>query len=408
MVYQLLIRLLSPLIVVITVIDALKRKGGIRFFKQRFGFDYPNLAKHPIWIHCASVGEVKAVEVLVQNLYKNFDIIISTSTPTGAFLVESLFSTQVKHAFLPLDYPIAINRFLKAIKPRALWVVETEIWPNLYRITARKGVRITLINARLSKKTLTSPAWLKQEYKTALSHVAQLLAKSEDDASRFRQLGALDHSIQVLGNLKYAGLTTLPDYPNSCPREFVLLASSHDDEEKQITQIWQKLKRPELLVIVPRHPQRSKQIQQQLEFMQPHLAVFSKNEPIQADTQVYLNDQIGVLMPLFAHAKLVIMGGAFVPKGGHNVMEPAALKRAIITGPDMSDFIYETEQLHQQSAIIQLQNYEELTKVLSQLLQNKSERSRMGNAAYQVIKKQECVLEAYEKALLAKLPPVKR
>lgn len=405
MIYQLLIRLLSPLILLMTLIDAVKRQGGFHYLQQRFGFGYAASQSNtaPIWIHCASVGEVKAVEALAKSIKDQHRLLITTNTPTGARLAEQLFSQSVLHAYLPLDYPFAIRRFLNHHRPQALWVVETEIWPNLYRLADQTGLPIALINARLSRKTRNSPKWLKTQYREALGRVDTLLARSQDEANRFLAMGADANRLQIIGNLKYVGLTHQPEFARPCSRDYVLLASSHANEEAEISALWLSMQRPELLVIVPRHPQRSAQIQKQLQTLTPDLCVHSNQDTLSDKTQIYLNDQIGVLMPWFAHAKVVIMGGAFVPKGGHNLMEAAALKAAIITGPDMSDFEDETQSLLDRQAVIQLPNLSELRNALTDLLNHPQKRIEMGQAAYQVVAQNQHLLANYQTALLATL-----
>lgn len=404
MIYQFLIRLLSPVIFLIIAVEAIKRKGGKRFFCQRLGIRFSKKKSQsddfsPIWIHCASIGEVKAAESLIRHLTPYQDILITTSTPTGGTLVQDLFSDAVYHSYLPFDWPYAIQNFLRTYTPKTLWVVETEIWPNLYHLTEQQGIPISLINARLSQKTLNSPSWLKTTYRKTLQSVTQILARSQAEAARFTALGVSIKKVKVLDNLKYAGLIEQPDYPVLIDREYVVAASTHHNEEQRLVSIWSKLNRPELLVIVPRHPKRRDQILKELVSHRRQIAVFSLNEPVTKQTQIYLDDQIGALMPLYAHAKLVIMGGSFVPKGGHNVLEPAAVKAAIITGSDMSDFESETALLVKQQALIQLNSFGELEKNLPLLLNGERQRQTMGEAAYEVIRSQSHILDDYLGAL---------
>lgn len=398
-VYQLLIRLLAPLIWLITLIEAVKRRGGLRFLKQRLGYGYKMTTSPQLWIHCASVGEVKAVEPLVRALLPEKDILITTNTPTGSALVKQLFEDDVLHVYCPLDWPYAIRQFILAFRPSELWVVETEIWPNLYRLVSEERITITLINARLSKKTLKSPKWLQSAYQKTLSHVTQILARNSEEANRFLQLGASADQVTILGNLKYAGLLALPDYPNPINRPYVLLASSHKSEELAVAQLWLSLKRPELLVIVPRHPKRIKEVIKDLVPYRDHLKIFSQKQQPDQHTQIFVDDQIGALMPLYAHASLVIMGGSFVAKGGHNILEPAALKAPIITGKDMSDFEMETQQMLSSGGIVQCKNYRELKDAIVELIDQSDQKQQMGEAAYQTVLTQKHVLNDYLVAL---------
>lgn len=402
MVYQLLIRLLSPLIWLLILIDTFKKQGGRPFFLQRLGLAYPKLptVSKRIWFHCASVGEVKAAEPLIRALEPQYHILITTNTPTGKQLVNELFKDSVQHCYLPLDWPFAIRHFLKSCQPTDCWVLETEIWPNLYKVCAQQQISLKIINARLSRKTLTAPNWLKQSYQKSLQAVSQILARSQEEADRFISLGADPLKITVLGNLKYAQINQVPKAHNPINRDYVLVASSHEDEEQQITKIWLQLKRPELLVIVPRHPKRSESIQSQLAPMVSELKVASKGEQATNQTDVYLDDRLGKLMALFEHANLVIMGGSFVPKGGHNVLEPAAYQTAIITGPDMSDFEEETELLLSNQGIIQCHNYQELTQQLTHIIDDASQRKQLGQNALKAVQSQTNILQNYLDALL--------
>ncbi|GKT11544.1 MAG: 3-deoxy-D-manno-octulosonic-acid transferase [Thiomicrorhabdus sp.] len=402
MVYQLLIRLLSPLIWLLILIDSFKKQGGRVFFLQRLGLEYPKLptVSKRIWFHCASVGEVKAAEPLIRALEAEYHILITTNTPTGKQLVDNLFGDSVQHSYLPLDWPFAIRHFLDSCCPTDCWILETEIWPNLYRLCHQRNIDLRILNARLSRKTLKAPNWLKQSYQQSLQKVNQILARSQDEAGRFIILGAKPENVHVLGNLKYAQLDQVPHNPNPIGRDYILLASSHEDEELQMSKLWLALNRPELLVIVPRHPKRSEMIQKQLITLDASLSVASKGQQPTEHNSIHLDDRLGKLMPLFEHAKLVIMGGSFVAKGGHNALEPAAYQRAIITGPDVSDFETETALLLQSSGIIQCQSYEALSQNILQLINDSELRATLGKNALVAIQSQADTLQNYLDALL--------
>lgn len=404
-VYATLIRLLSPILLLWVLVEAVKRHGGLRFILQRLGFAYPaNATLNPLWIHCASVGEVNAVAPLVNALIPNQPIIITTHTPTGARQCKHLFGNNITHCYLPLDWPYAVNRFLKRLSPSCLWVVETEIWPNLYRLSHQAGLPIVLINARLSRKTLNSPQWLIKTYQQTLSLVDQVILRTPEEAEHFQRLGVAAERIQFIENLKYATPMIPAQFDNPLAKclansEFVVAASTHDDEEAQLIAIWQRLNRPETLVIVPRHPHRRDAILKRLADQRSDIAVDSLGDPITPQTRYILMDRMGILMPLYAHAKLVIMGGAFVPKGGHNLIEPASVKACIVTGPDMSDFETETQQLLAKNAIKQLHDWHQLEQTLSELLDNPTIRQQMGQAAFDEVTSKSTVLSDYLDAI---------
>jgi 3-deoxy-D-manno-octulosonic-acid transferase len=236
-----------------------------------------------------------------------------------------------------------------------------------------------------------------------LSLVTHLLVRNTQEAEHFQQLHAPESAIQVVGNLKFAAIDKT--VKTECPvdRPYVLLASSHDNEEAEITQRWLALHRPELLVIVPRHPKRAEQIANSLSLNRNQISVHSLGENIHAKTLVYIDDRIGALTPFYCHAKLVVMGGAFVPKGGHNVLEPAACGVAILTGPDMSDFEAETELLKKHNALLQCSDYDTLFSELGRIIDANDERQKMGAAAKKALQDQTHILEDYLQILAPEL-----
>jgi len=321
--------------------------------------------------------------------------LLTTNTKTSEKLVNELFGNAVFYSYLPFDWPFALKRFVKTYKPSRLWIIETELWPNLFRVANKNHIEITIINGRLTAKTFQTPKWLQAAYRNSLRRIDKIIARSEQDAKMFIKLGANPAKIEVLGNLKYAAQPEMQSQINPLNRSYILAASTHKEEELNITQTWLEMDRPELLVIVPRHPKRTAKIQKQLEFLGNKLAVASKNQQPNNDTLVYLDDRIGRLLPLYAYAKLVIMGGSYTPKGGHNILEPAAFKKAIITGPDSIDFEDEMTLLKEHNGIIQNNNYAELKSDLTTLLTHPQQAQQLGNNAYQALQKQKNTLQKY-------------
>ena len=402
--YQLLIRLLSPLVIVLIAVDAIKRQGGWRFFGQRLGFNYSNISssKKVIWIHCASVGEVTAAEPLIEKLLQQaqqYEVVVSTNTPTGYQLLQQSFQNQIQHSYCPFDWTYAINNFLQAVKANELWVMETEIWPNLYKLCHQQQIKIKILNARLSKKTLNAPQWLQNSYRQSLGLVDQILSRSQAETARFIQLGAVETRILTIGNIKYAKLNQLTNSNSPVKRDYVLAASTHNGEELAIAQNWLKLKRNELLIIVPRHPKRMPAIRKQLKTLKVKFAIASLKQAVDTDTQIYLIDQIGKLLPLYEHAKLVIMGGSFVEKGGHNILEPAAYAKAILTGPDMSDFESETSLMLNAQGIVQCQNYDDLFNQITHLFQHPEQLEQLAKNAKTLVSQENDIIDLYLQAL---------
>ncbi len=398
-IYRFLIFTLSPLLAAYILWQSIRAKST-HYFRQRLGFDYGQLPENSLWFHCASVGEVITLLPLLKKLHQQkptAKFIITTNTITGGKIVAQQNLDYLFHSYLPFDWVSAVRRFINKTKPASLFIMETEIWPNLFSVCHDNGIAIHMINARLSSKTTTAKPWIKSLLKTALSRVSSISARSKEDALAYAQLGAGKNIISTAGNLKFTSVLddqqTTQENDFSAEREYVLVASTHDDEESQIYKHWKKLNRKELLIIAPRHPERASNIIKKLQCKK--LAQRSKNESITETTDVFLLDTVGELKNYFANAKLVIMGGSFVPVGGHNILEPARYKRAIITGPYMENFRQELALMTAQKAIMQLASTEELAAALKKLLDEKETRETLQNNSSQLTENAEKILQAY-------------
>jgi len=403
--YRLLTIILSPIIFGHILWSSIKSKQK-RYLWQRLGFNYSHLPKNCLWFHCASVGEVNTLMPLLINIHKQdkkSKFIITTNTVTGGKVIEQKKLNYLFHCYLPFDWSHGINRFLTTTDPTAIYIMETEIWPNLFTLCAKK-TNIYLINARLSRKTTSSPQWIKSLLRTSLSNVKFIYTRSEKDTQAYKNLGANNQSVITTGNLK---LTTALDSAQSndtnfqiSEREYVLLASTHNDEEREIYNVWKKLNRKELLIIAPRHPERSPTIQKQLN--NTNIAIRSQNTPITQQTEIYILDTVGELKNYFSNAKTVIMGGSFVPIGGHNILEPASFHCAIITGFCMENFQEELDLMLETKSIIQVKNYNELSNKLEQLLDNEKLRTSLANKTSNLENDARHVLEKYTDIIRAK------
>jgi len=407
--YRLLIILLSPLILTHIVWLAIKNNQS-RYFWQRLGFNYSQLPAGCLWFHCASVGEVNTLLPLLKNLHvKNNQakFIITSNTVTGGKIVKQQNLDYLFHCYLPFDWFFTIRSFLSAVKPTALYVMETEIWPNLFTACNNKNIPVYIINARLSSKTTSANAWIKSLLKLSLSKTNAIYARSKKDAIAYEVLGANKDRIKTIGNLKLTtainNSDTAVESPLTIKRDYVLVASTHDDEEKHIYKIWKELQRDELLVIAPRHPQRCPSIINQLD--NEDIAVRSKNDEVTGQTKIFLLDTVGELKGLFANAKFVVMGGSFVAIGGHNILEPASYNKAIITGPYMENFKEELDLMLEKKAIIQItsieQPYVQLKQQLSKLLNEKDYRLILEKNTSGLTHNVEKILEDYTDLILA-------
>lgn len=422
--YTLLLRLLSPALLLLTAWQS-ARRGGWRYLRERLGLHRTTVPPGALWVHAASVGEVNTVAPLIAALREREParaVLLTTVTPTGAQAVVRHFGARspadavpisgVVHAYLPLDWPGAVRRFLTRTRPACALIMETEIWPQLYAGCARAGVPITLINARLSPRTLRAGRWLRARYAEALGQVRAVLARSEDDATRFIALGAAATRVQITGNLKFAATRTdqVPA-PIDLGRAYDLAASTHEDEERQIAAQWLAHTPPAgLLVIAPRHPERAPAILRQLAGLPPlagqsdAVAVRSRGEAITAQTRIYLADTFGELAGFIAGAQWVFMGGSLVPVGGHNILEVARLGKAVAFGPHMHNFAAEAQRLLDAGAAVQCANADALGAALTGVLSQPAQCDALGQRALATLAEQDNVLAVYLAALADACP----
>jgi len=400
--YRTILYIISPLILVYTIAIAIKYKEW-RYLRERLGFYKSTDEKIDIWFHTSSVGEVNSISPLIHELStRNPDnrYIITTGTPTGAKLAQKILPSNVKHYYLPLDFPGATKRFIVRTLPENAIIMETELWANLYSYCDSKGIPISIINARLSERTLTTNSWMYRLYAETLSHVSKILSRSETDANGFMTIGATSSKIKVIGNIKFAHIDTsnvgtLPEIQ----RPYMLAASTHEDEELQLAKLWLKHFSSKLLVIAPRHPDRSKKIQSQLTNIACDFSVRSKGDVIHDKTNIYLADTIGEMSKLINGADAVIMGGSFVPKGGHNVIEPARLGKLTIFGKSMYNFSNEAELLLNNKACIQVNGFLDVIDITKKIYDIPDFKLEYELNAEKSIKEQNNILERYIDAI---------
>jgi len=410
--YKFLLFILSPIIVCYTIFRAIKF-ADLNYLKQRLSLvSITSQTKlvNSIWIHAASVGEVFAVIPLIHQISKQYPhnaIYLTSNTTTSAEIIKTQLSSiaNLQHYYMPIDWSWAVQRLVKAFRPRCIIIVETELWPNLYKQCFKQNIPIIIVNARLSHRTTSAKPWLLQLYKELLAKVTLILTRSMEDLTRYQKLGADDSKLKLVGNIKYSYNKDLKITPIQIERPYVLAASTHNDEEIQLVSMWlQLVKRrsvkKELLVIVPRHPDRLFSITQQLKSLNAKISIRSKNDIIDNSTQIYIADTVGELKQFILGAKFVFMGGSLVAHGGQNIIEAAQLSKAIIFGQHMFNFKNESELLLQNNAAIQVKNITELSEVFVQLLQTPEKIVALSESASSVIHNQEnSILQLYMQEL---------
>lgn len=356
-------------------------------------------------MHAASVGEVITVLPLIEKmqlLNPALRFQVSTNTPTGLAVLEDRLPGYATYSYLPLDFSGATKRYFARKNISSLWVVETEIWPWLFARTKQYNIPTTLVNARLSYKSNSKLAnFFSRTYTHALTDVV-VLARSDKDATRFANRGANLNNISVIGNLKYAATKKIQTPSRLLSRNYVLAASTHDNEELQLAQAWLHASVDGLLVIVPRHPGRGKRLRKTLNALQheinpdlPDLAVRSAGEQPSDNGRLYLADTLGEMDNWYAYASAAFVGGSLIRRGGHNVLEPGRVATPIIVGPHTFNFSEEVALLHSVQAIAKAENVDEVIQLLALGVSDKQWARNMGDRAKTVITAQGEVLDKY-------------
>jgi 3-deoxy-D-manno-octulosonic-acid transferase len=403
--YRLLLLLFAPVLVVYTAWLALRHRDA-RYLYERLGFG-ASAGAGAIWVHCASVGEVSAAATLVRRFaarYAPRRVVISTTTPTGGRIARQRLSDVAQHFYLPIDWTFAVRRRVRRLRPACLVVMETEIWPVLYRECAAAGVPIVLVNGRLSMRSLHPGTWWRSLQGQTLARVRAVLARSQTDAETFMALGLDLARVRMLGNLKFS-IEEPPVTPIELGRRYVLAASTREGEERAVFAQWRAARNAGLLLVMaPRHPQRLNEILNDLAPLTARIAVRSRNQAVDRDTEVYIADTLGELRALMAGAEFVVMGGSFTPRGGHNVIEAAQLGKAVVYGPHMENFLHEAELLRSHDAGIQLDTIDALADTITRLLEQPAWRAALGTNSARLIAARAGVVDDYLVALDELLP----
>ena len=348
-----------------------------------------------IWLHAVSVGEAIAAKPLIEALlrsYLNNQILITTTTPTGSDRIRSMFVDQIKqkkliHVYFPYDLLGTVTRFVRTFKPKILIVVETEIWPNLYAHCQQQGVPVIMINARLSEKSTRSYLKIKGLITETLAKVSTIAVRSQIDAERFQQLGAVSNQIKEVGNIKYdinideAQVTAANKLVKNWninytkKRPVFVGASTHKGEDEKLVFTYLSLLKqfPDLVfILVPRHPERfdevyercSEQLPQDVNLLRHSQNSYSKDEI----TNVILGDSMGEMQMWYATADVVFMGGSLVKTGGHNPLEATVFGVPVVSGPHMFNFEDIATELSAAELLYVCDDEFEITKKINSVL----------------------------------------
>jgi 3-deoxy-D-manno-octulosonic-acid transferase len=398
-------RLLSLPLYLVWVVHAFRhgRKHGlVNYLSMRFCAT-PGDADARVWVHASSVGEVRAITPLVRALMKRGEKILFTCfTATGYQAIQQEFAGTVRSGVIPVEHSWHCRRFFQRYNIKLGLVMETELWPELLYQARRQGVTLMLVNARLSRKSLQVGKFVRALLSRTLGYFTLILTRASGDRDALLSLGAQDERVAVIGNLKARNAVAAPP-ARIVERDYLLLASSHAGEEQQFLAAHRADLKHQLLVIAPRHPDRSASIQAQIEDLGMRYSVRSKAQAVDQQTEVYLADTLGELNSLMAFARVVIMGGSFDATGGHNLIEPASLGSAIITGPSDSNIIEDIAMLGTGDGLLQVENIDACWNAIRELLDHPERAQALGQEARSRLARQPDVIESYLGAISARL-----
>ena len=391
--------------------DALRHGKYVAGFRQRLGDVQPILDPHTplIWIHAVSVGEAQAARPLVQELKTRFpdiSLAISTTTRTGQELAHDIFKDDAVSIFyFPFDWRWTVRRVLSTIRPTAVIILETELWPGFLRECRNQKVPVAIVNGRLSGQSFRRYRLVKRFISRVLSFITLAIMQTDADANRLIELGMEPENVRVSGSVKFdAGLspatTSAADYFDerfalNSPAPIILAASTHAPEERIILESFKQIltRQPDArLLIAPRHPERFNDVASLIELS--GLSYSRRTKPaVVADrtNSVILLDSIGELQSVYSLATIVFVGGSIARTGGHNILEPAAVGACVVTGGYTHNFQAIVETFSKADALVQLspmpeaEAREELTTVLTGLLVDHARRADIGARAKKLV-----------------------
>jgi 3-deoxy-D-manno-octulosonic-acid transferase len=396
------------------------RRGNWREgFAQRFG-RYNSKVKqaitnrHVLWIHAVSVGEVNICTHLIRALegrLPNLKIVVSTTTSTGMAELNKKLPSQILKVYYPIDRRLCVLRAIASLHPEAIVLIEAEIWPNFLWRARELDIPTFLVNARLSERSFRGYRFFRLLFRSIFAGFTGVGCQNEADAQRLRQLGCRPDAVHVVGNLKFdaakleerrvldvPGLLRQLGFPPGA--RLLVAGSTHAGEEAILAQVFLRLRQqfPDLhLVVVPRHFERGKEVGRDLT---THGVKFAFRSGITGHTQYepgevdcLLVNTTGELRFFYEHAAVIFVGKSLTAEGGQNPIEPGALGKPIVFGPNMQNFEAVAKTFVERDAAVQVKNSAELEAALAQLLSDPARATQLGRNALQAVRENSGAIE---------------
>ena len=397
--YSTILYLLSPLLIVYLAFRAIKSPDYRGRWGERFGLT--RLKSTDVLVHSVSMGETLAAIPLIRLIMQShpeLSITVTTTSPTGSAEVRKAFGDSVQHCYLPFDLPWCVRRFLRQVSPKSCIIMETELWPNLVALAAKRGVRLMLANARLSAKSAAQYAKRPKLSRPMLQRLDVIAVQTQVEAQRFIELGVSPDRVTVCGSLKFDlsitperlanakllrqawGRETSPIWVAGSvhPREFDAMLIAH----RQLLAQWPDA----LLIIAPRHPEQFSAVAEFVASQGFESVRRSGNFPVAATTQVLVGDTMGELLTFYGAADQAFVGGTLINNGGHNPLEPVAMGVPVMVGPNHWDFAQITQMLADAGGLRVVASADELAANLIEYFAKPELRLQAVNAGLAVVK----------------------
>ncbi|HJR27919.1 MAG TPA: lipid IV(A) 3-deoxy-D-manno-octulosonic acid transferase [Pseudomonas sp.] len=408
--YTALFYLRLPLVAFRLWLRARKAPAYARRIGERFALALPAMKPDGLWVHAVSVGESIAAAPMIRALlqrYPTLPITVTCMTPTGSERIQALFANEprIQHCYLPYDLPCAAARFLDRARPKLAVIMETELWPNHIHQCAKRGIPVALANARLSERSAKGYGRFHKLTQPMLAEMSLFAVQTEAEAQRFRDLGARPETVEVTGSIKF-DLTIDPQLLQRAAqlrgqwqaqeRPVWIAASTHEGEDEVVLDAHRRLlvNHPDaLLILVPRHPERFNPVFELCRQQGFATVRRSTGEPVTTGTSVLLGDTMGELLFLYALADSAFVGGSLVPNGGHNLLEPAALAKPVLSGPHLFNFLEIAAQLRSAGALAEVDDAEGLALAVQRLFELPRDAQRMAEAGLKVMRTNQGALQ---------------
>lgn len=414
--YEALLHLVFLLFFPLFLVVGFLRGKYFSNFRDRLGRYRHHAATHDLWVHAVSVGEVMAARTIldaVKKLRPELSVVITTTTITGQQTARRVLPGATV-TYFPFDFTRSVRRFLDHHAPRMLLLVETEIWPNVSRLCAARGITILLTNGRISDRSFPRYRAVRGVLRRVLRHYSAILVREEIDRQRFVEIGAPSGIVHVVGNVKFDHV------PDSTPLAFageleaavggrpvVVFGSTVESEDELIGPLIERTVRElgAFVVIAPRKPERFEFVAGMIAASELDFARRSEWDAWPERFDVLVLDSIGELARLYSLATAAFVGGSLLAgTGGHNPIEPAAVGAPVAFGPHMSNFREIAAVFVESGSAVQVADGDQLWAFISTMVRDPEERERRAAAARDAVKKNQGAAERTARAIVEALP----